>query len=276
MHSEVDGHQSDDNKNALDSDNCSMDNHGPLEVAESEENEGEQETQSEPNDTPEQPNKNLKRRRDSSKDVKSKPKKPKKEEAAPKRPRGRPRNPEKDEKVGKKGEKEFSVVVYVEVAVAPKLHAGKTHKGDKMVPQAPQRCGPFSMFRKTKWSKFLENIAAVSGIDQENLLLPGMTWRMQGKKEQDGLPLQSRDAFKAMRDILKNKSRKEQPVLLVHHPIVTGRGRLTDIEDGEACDRSTAASAEITRWSEKVNICCCLRLTQCGLPGSPPVLAQSR
>ena len=71
----------------------------------------------------------------------------------------------------------------------PKLHAEKTHRGDKMVPQAPRRCGPFSMFRRTKWSSFLEKIAAATGIDKENLLLPGMTWRMQGKKEQDGLPL---------------------------------------------------------------------------------------
>ena len=190
------------------------------------------------------------------KEVESKAKKPKKEETAPKRPRGRPRkNAEamsKDEKAEKKCEKEFSVVVYVEVAVPPKLHAGKTHRGDKMVPQAPRRCGPFSMFRRTKWSSFLDNITAVTSIDKENLLLPGMTWRMQGKKELDGLPLQSRDAFKAMRDILKNKARKEQPVLLVYHPIPTGPGG----EKQANIDSLTAT--ETSRWTEKVNICCCL------------------
>jgi hypothetical protein len=211
---------------------------------------------------------NTKRLRDSSdsEDGECKPdaKKSKKEEPAPKRPRGRPRkNSEvtrKDEKAGKKVEKEFSVVVYVEVAVPPKLHAGKTHRGDKMVPQAPQRCGPFSMFRKTKWSIFLENVAAVTSIDKENLLLPGMTWRMQGKKEQDGLPLQSRDAFKAMRDILKNKTRKESPVLLVHHPIVTaGKGEQTDVE-GASGHGGEGDRPGTTRWSEKVNtgICCAI------------------
>ena len=196
----------------------------------------------------EQPNTNLKRRHDDepSKDVESKAKKSKKEETSSNRPRGRPRkNPEvtsKDEK--NDCEKEFSVVVYVEVAVPPKLHAGKTHKGDKMVPQAPQRCGPFSMFRRTKWTTFLENVAAVTDIDKENLLLPGMTWRMQGKREQDGLPLQSKEAFKAMRDILKSKARKEQPVLLVHHPLVpaTLAGR----------EKDTNNELETTRWSEKV------------------------
>jgi hypothetical protein len=200
-----------------------------------------------------------------SEDVECKAKKLKKEEPAPKRPRGRPRKTsdvtrkDRDEKAGLAGKKaenlkEFSVVVYVEVAAPPKLHAGKTHRGDKMVPQAPQRCGPFSMFRKTKWSIFLENIAAVTGIDKENLLLPGMTWRMQGKKEQDGLPLQSRDAFKAMRGILKNKTRKESPVLLVHHPIVTaGKGGQTDVEGGHG--HGEGNHPETTRWSEKVNIC---------------------
>ena len=241
-----------------------MDDHSPHEVTESEESEGRQE--SEPDDTQEQPNK--KRRRNSSEpeDVKSKAKKTKKE-AVSKRPRGRPRkNPEvtrKDKKARnlKKSEKEFSVVAYVEVAVPHKLHAGKTHKGDKMVPQAPRRCGPFSMFRRTKWTNFLENIAAVTGIDKENLLLPGMTWRMQGKKERDGLPLQSRDAFKAMRDILKNKTQlgKEQPVLIVHHPITTtgtSRGRQTDSD----IEGSHSTAQETTRWSEKVtlNLCCCL------------------
>ena len=202
----------------------------------------------------EQPKTNLKRRRDyeSSKDhdVESKAKKSKREETVPNRPRGRPKkNPEVTSKAEKDREKEFSVVVYVEVAVPPKLHAGKTHKGDKMVPQAPTRCGPFSMFRRTKWSNFLENIAAVTDIDKENLLLPGMTWRMQGKKEQDGLPLQSKDAFKAMRNILKSKARKEQPVLLVHHPLVPATGREKEFNN----------ELETTRWSEKVNICCCLR-----------------
>lgn len=218
-------------------------------------------TQTHPNDNRKQPktNSKLKRRHasdnESSEDVESKAKKSKKEEAAPKRPRGRPRkNTEvtSNLKARKSREKEFSVVVYVEVAVPPKLHAGKTHKGDKMVLQAPRRCGPFSMFRKTKWSNFLENIAAVTGIDKENLLLPGVTWRMQGKKEQDGLPLQSRDAFKAMRDILKHKARKEQPVLLVHHPIATQPGG----EKQSNIEGSTAL--ETTRWSEKVNICCYL------------------
>ena len=218
-------------------------------------------TQDESDDTQEQPHTNLKRCHDheSSKDsdVESKTKKSKKGEVTPKWPRSRPRmNSEvmsKDEKAQtqKKHEKEFSVVVYVKVAVPPKLHAGKTHKGDKMVPQAPWRCGPFSMFQRSKWSNFLENIVAVTSIDKENLL-PSMTWRMQGKKEQDGLPLQSRDAFKAMHDIFKNKARKEHPVLLVHHPITTSRGNQTDIE--------TLTAPETTRWSEKVNICCCLRL----------------
>ena len=98
-------------------------------------------TQEQSGDAQEQSNTNLKRCRDyeSSEDVhvESKAKKSKKEEAAPKRPRGRPRNnPEvtsNDKKAEKKRKKEFSVVVYVEVAVPPKLHAGKTHKGDKMV-----------------------------------------------------------------------------------------------------------------------------------------------
>jgi hypothetical protein len=227
---------------------------------------GEQKSESSDNQELPVPTGNRKRRRNSSnlEDVESKAKKSKNDEAAPKRPRGRPRkNPEvtgKDENAQKTrkshGEKEFSVVVYVEVAVPPKLHAGKTHKGDKMVPQSPQRCGPFSMFRRTKWSNFLENVAGVTGIDKENLLLPGMTWRMQGKKEQDGLPLQSRDAFKAMRDILKNKTRKEQPVVFIHHPIPTGRGRQTKIQvEGES---NCSTASEATRWSEKVNICCYL------------------
>ena len=221
-----------------------------------------QEDNTEPNDTQEhsddnqeKPKTSLKRRRDyessESKDVERKEKKSKKE-AAPQcqRPRGRPRKEDTSTKAGKKHEKEFSMVVYVEVAVPPKLHAGKTHKGDKMVPQAPRRCGPFSMFQKMKWSNFLENISSVTRIDKENLLLPGMTWRMQGKKEQDGLPLQSRDAFKAMRNILKNKAQKEQPILLIHHPIATGGEKQTNNE--------ASTALETTRWSEKVKICCCL------------------
>jgi len=144
-------------------------------------------TQKQPDDTQKQRNTNLKRRggrdHESSKDIESKEKKLRMEEAAHKCPRSRPRKTSTDKKAEKRAEKraekEFSVVVYVEVAVPPtKLHAGKTHKGDKMVLQAPRRCGPFSMFRRTKWSSFLKNIAAVTGIDKENLLLPGMTWRM--------------------------------------------------------------------------------------------------
>ena len=65
--------------------------------------------------TPRITNPNSKRRRASDreflKEVESKAKKPKKEEKAPKRPMS------KDEKAEKKHEKEFSVVVYVEVAV---------------------------------------------------------------------------------------------------------------------------------------------------------------
>ena len=205
-------------------------------------------------DQAEQPEKILKcgRHDDESKDVESnlKPlaKKSKKEEPAPKRPRNRPRKNLEVMSKAKKSEKEFSVVVYVEVAVPPKLQAGKTHKGDKMIPQAPKRCGPFSMFRRTKWSNFLDNIVAVTCIDKENLLLPGLTWRMQGKKEQDGLPLQSRDAFKAMRNILKHKAQKEQLVLLVHHPIATGGEKGTNVEG------LTAQALETTRWSEKVTV----------------------
>ena len=65
--------------------------------------------------TPRITNPNSKRRcasdREFLKEVESKAKKPKKEETAPKRPMS------KDEKAEKKHEKEFSVEVYVEVAV---------------------------------------------------------------------------------------------------------------------------------------------------------------
>ena len=67
--------------------------------------------------TPRITNPNSKRRhgcasdREFLKEVESKAKKPKKEEKAPKRPMS------KDEKAEKKHEKEFSVEVYVEVAV---------------------------------------------------------------------------------------------------------------------------------------------------------------
>ena len=164
-------------------------------------------------------------------------------------------------------------MAYVEVALPPKLQAGKTHKGDKMVPQAPRRCGPFSMYRRTKWSNFLENIATVTGIDKENLLLPGMTWRMQGKKEQDGLPLQSRDAFKAMRDILKNKARKESPVLLVHHLIITrcNEGETNAQAAASEGNCSVTASETSGRWSEKVRYtfaAVCDQCRNCRLPGS--------
>ena len=236
-------------------------------------------TQKQPDDTQKQPNMNLKRHRDhdsdheSSEHVESNAKKSKMEKAEPKRPRGRPRKTSKDKKEEKRHEKEFSVVVYVEVAVPPKLHAGKTHKGDKMVPQAPRMCGPFSMFRRTKWSSFLENVVAVTRIDEENLLLPGMTWRMQGKRELDALPLQSRDAFKAMRNILKDKARKlkEKPVLLVHHPIVTGGEKQTNHNNGG----STAQEITTGRWSEKVKFAAVCDRRHC-LHIGPCVLAQSR
>ena len=44
-------------------------------------------------------------------------------------------------------EESFSVPVYVEIAIPPKLKPGKTYKGNKMEKQEPRMEGPFTLTR---------------------------------------------------------------------------------------------------------------------------------
>ncbi len=72
--------------------------------------------------------------------------------------------------------------MYVHVAIPPILQRGKTHKGDKLMPQEPTTKGPFTLTCSTNWQDFLDSITDVTGIEKENLQLDGMSWSFQKQK----------------------------------------------------------------------------------------------
>jgi hypothetical protein len=87
------------------------------------------------------------------------------------------------------------VPVFVEMAVAPKLVRGKTHRGNKWVKQSPNSNGPFSLAHRTTWSTFVKEIAEMPGLDKENLTVEAMTWSFQKKTV---LPLTNKGKFQMM------------------------------------------------------------------------------
>jgi hypothetical protein len=129
-------------------------------------------------------------------------------EPVKKRSRGRPRKSHEEKRP-------FSALIYIQVGSPPVLQRGKTHKGDKLVPQKPITKGPFTLTRDMKWSDFLDGISDATQIEKENLQVDGISWAFQRQK--DCLPLTNKDAFKAMRRMVKE--RKGTNIIMVNHPI---------------------------------------------------------
>lgn len=91
----------------------------------------------------------------------------------------------------------FSVSVFVEVAQPPVMTRGKTYKGDKLVNQPPIMERPFTMTYVMQWPEFLEEVAELAEIEEENVevAIALMTWDFHKKNP---LPLKGVSGYKMM------------------------------------------------------------------------------
>ena len=181
-----------------------------------------------------------------------------------KRGRGRPRKA--DAIKGDKRMQLLSAVVYLAIAVAPIWKRGKTHRGDKLVQQKPLTKGPFTLTRSMKWNSFLGDIASTAGTSVENLQIDGMSWAFQ--KQKDQLPLTNKEAFRAMRKMVKSQKDPSSIVIMVHHPALrVPRPQIEYEADSVLQDRGSTENSN-THWGEKVsniNVSHGLALTPCQL-----------
>jgi len=172
-----------------------------------------------------------------------------KSDVLPKRPRGRPRKIRDDTEA----KRLLTALVFVQVAVPPILQRGRTHKGDKMVAQKPQTKGPFTLTHSLKWPNFLTNVAEVTGIDKENIHVDGMSWGFQ--KQKDSLPLTNKDAFKAMRRMIKERKSDNTTIIMVNHSIPrNAKGSITtSTGDGDGFRfLQNRMEDDNSRWGQKV------------------------
>ena len=164
-----------------------------------------------------------------------------------KRPRGRPPNPAP----ANIQQQLWKALVFVSVTVAPKHQAGKTSRGDKLVPQPPLVRGPFTLTHQMEWKVFMDEVGNTIAVDKENLQVDAMSWGFQRQK--DHLPLTSIEAFSAMRSVIKTQKGMSSLVLFVYHPILrsSGRQKQKNLDDDGMQQRMVT---DDTHYARKV--CC--------------------
>lgn len=152
----------------------------------------------------------------------------------------------------------WKALVYVSVMVAPKYRAGKTSKGDKMIPQPSHVKGPFTMTRQTHWNTFLEEISGVTAVDKENLQVDAMTWGFQ--KQKDHLPLTSIEAFMGMWSVIKTQKDMSSLVVFVYYPIPRSSRRQQRAIDSDDEIQQRERVDDDTHYGRKVRWRLCLQV----------------
>ncbi|EDR10762.1 uncharacterized protein LACBIDRAFT_315508 [Laccaria bicolor S238N-H82] len=152
--------------------------------------------------------------------------------------------------------KVWSVSVFVEIALPPKLQTGKTPCGDKFVNMPAMMGGPFVFMRKMTWEKFLEEVAEIVDVDIENLGLDGMTWGFQEKKAK--LPLTNDHGFQTMRNQIKNHRDLSSIIIVVYHPIPCVRQPRATLRESCSAPQPDPDGGRVqevpTRWEAKIGL----------------------
>jgi hypothetical protein len=130
-----------------------------------------------------------------------------------KRPRGRPRKDKEN-----RPPKGFDVSAVVEVARPPLHVRGKTIKGHKWVKQEPMRLGPFRFNERTGWTNFLQQVHKTAYISEDQMVLNGMTWRMN-KSANSALPLTDSGGYWTMMQQILSLRDSLSVILIIGHPI---------------------------------------------------------
>ena len=141
----------------------------------------------------------------------------------------------------------FSVPVYVEIAVPPKLKPRKTYKGNKMEKQAPRMEEPFTLTRNMSWGAFLTAISNAVDEDIENLSIGEMKWGIQRKGR---YPLVNRVGYMAMHTQIAAQKEPSSLIIMIYLPmprVPKRRGQRQDDDDMEP-----ASEQDNTRWGQKV------------------------
>ena len=139
----------------------------------------------------------------------------------------------------------FNVPVYVEIAVPPKLKAGKTYKGNRMEKQEPRMEGPFTLTSTMTWGAFLTEISTTVDEDIENLVMGDMKWGIQRKTR---YPLVNRAGYIAMHKQIASQKDPSSLIIMIYLPmprVPKRRGQGQDeVKDDTEEDNS--------RWGQKV------------------------
>ncbi|PPQ96952.1 hypothetical protein CVT26_005974 [Gymnopilus dilepis] len=166
--------------------------------------------------------------------------------------RGRPRKTKEDTNVITSSHS-FSASVFVSIEQPPTMVRGRTHRGDKLVPQKARVEGPFTLTRSMKYEQFIDEIASWMQIDKENLRHDAMTWAFQKQKEP--LPITNKEGFKIMREQVKSKG-SSGTVIFIYHPICSKKPprraeapSSRDEDDNRDADRVEDGS----RWDKKAS-----------------------
>ena len=143
------------------------------------------------------------------------------------------------------GDADFSIPVYVEIAVPPKLKPGKTYKGNKMEKQEPRMEGPFSLTRNMSWGAFLVAISNAVDEDIENLSIGNMKWGIQRKGR---YPLSDRVGYIAMHKQIATQKEPSSLIIMVYLPMPKVSGR----KQGQVDEHDMPVEQDNSHWGQKV------------------------
>jgi hypothetical protein len=142
-----------------------------------------------------------------------------------KKKRGRPQKAVTEDNTEKK--RRFRVSVFVEVQKELLLVKGRTHRGNKYVPQEPWMMGPGALTHKVKWAGFLDLVAELSQAQKENISISGMAWWWNKGSSKATLPLTNEEGYQTMLQQIKASKMGDAGVIVVSMP--KPKARASDI-----------------------------------------------